>query len=95
MALVRLVVPWAITRTWRRAAVVSATQLVTAVQGPWTMTVRPAQLSVQSSTKVPASKTALLALTMRWQLWSVKVSVWIYEFECVTFKSIVYPKYAI
>jgi len=34
-ACVRLVVPWAISRIWRKADVLSATLPVAAVQGPW------------------------------------------------------------
>lgn len=80
---VRLVVLWAIMRTWRRAAAVSATLRVAAVQGLQQMIVRPAQPTAPSSIKVYAQRTAPLVLTMRLQLWSVKVSTWIHRFDLV------------
>lgn len=73
MACVKPVVPWVITRTWRRAAVVSATLPVAAVQGPWQTTVRPARHSALNSTRVPAPRSASLAHIMKLKLWNVKV----------------------
>ena len=75
MVCVRPVAPWAIMRTWRRAAVVSATRPAAAVQGPWQTTVRPAPRLAPNSIRVHAPKTAPLVLTMKLKLWNVKVSL--------------------
>lgn len=82
MVCVRLVVPWAIMRTWMRAAVVSATLPVAAVQGPWQMTVRPARRLAPNSTRAYAPKTAPLVLTMKLKLWNVKVSLSMHRCDC-------------
>lgn len=84
---VRLVVPWAIMRTWRRAAVVSATLPVSAVQGPWQMTVKPARHLALNSIRVHAPKTALPVPTMKLKLRSVKVSLTISRYDLITFLS--------
>lgn len=85
MVCVRLVVHWAIMRTWRRATVVSATLPVAAVQGPWQMTVRPARHLAPNSTRVHVPKIAPLGLTMKLKLWNVKVSFPFYRCERVRF----------
>lgn len=73
MVSVVLVVPRDITRTWRRGGVVSAILPAAAVRALCQMTVRPAQFSAPNFTKAHAPKIAPLVLTMRLQLWSVKV----------------------
>lgn len=75
MVLVEQVVPWAAMRTWRRVAAVSVITPVPAAWGLWQMTVRPALQPAPSFTKVHALRIVLLELTMRLQLWSVKVSL--------------------
>lgn len=66
---------------------VSATLPVAAVQGPWQMTVRPAQHLAPSSTRVHVPKIAPLGLTMKLKLWNVKVSFPIYRCDWVRFLS--------
>lgn len=93
MVCVKLVVPWAIMRTWKRAAVVSATLPVAAVQGPWKMTARPAQCLAPNSTRVHAPKTAPLVLTMKLKLWNVKVRISIHRCDLIRFLSgVVYAR---
>lgn len=72
---VRLVVQWVIMKTWMKAAAVSATLPVAAVQGPWQMTARLAQRLAPNSTRAHALKTVPSALTTKLKLWSVKVSL--------------------
>lgn len=74
-------------RTWRRAAVVSATLNVAAVQGPWQTTVRLARHLALNSIRVDVTRTAPLVLTMNLQLWNVKVSLWIHRFFLVKYLS--------
>lgn len=75
MVRVKQVAPGATMRTWRRAAVVSATWPVPAVQGPWKTTVILAPHLAPNSIRVHVTRIVHLALTMNLQLRIVKVNV--------------------